>query len=149
MPHVAECAHLFPVSPPARPVAELTQLETYTRLDDADRHDFALPATPAGTCGAPDTLLMTYRLETFPAGTRFRAWLRLTRATGLEIAFFADVLAAFAAAGRIGGRAAAGHGQITADLRAKPPGLPDPLPDWRAHLAARRAEAMTALSWLT
>ena len=149
MPHIAECAHLFPVRPPARPAAEATQLETYTRLDDADRHDFAVPGGPAGADGTADTLLMTYRVETFPAGTQFRAWLRLTRATDLAIAFFTDVLAAFTAAGRLGGRAAVGHGMITADLRAEPAGPPGPLPDWRAHLAARRDEALDALTWLT
>lgn len=152
LPHVAECAHLFPVQPPALAAAEATQLESYTRRDDADAHDFPgsrCPDDPPRGQDGPDTLLMTYRVETFPIGTRFQAWLRLTRATGLEVAFFTDVLAAFSTAGRLGGRAAVGHGMISADLRADPPVLPGPLPDWRAHLTARRAEAMDALTWLT
>ena len=152
LPHVAECAHLFPVCPPVRPAAEATQLESYTRRDDAGRHDWpgaGGTGEPPGAAEDPDTLLMTYRVETFPAGTQFHAWLRLDRATDLEIAFFADVMAVFGAAGLLGGRAAVGHGMIRADLRAVPPGPPGPLPDWRDLLAARRAEAMDALRWLT
>jgi hypothetical protein len=167
MPHVAECAHLFPVPPSAPTAFAATQVETYVRQDDATGHDFAgvvapVPTTEAGlpdldSLLAPeppdaDTMLMMYRIETFPAGTVFSTWLRLTRATALEVAFFADVLARFQCDGRLGGRAAIGHGRIRAELVPVPvpvAGPPQPLPDWRAFLAARRDEATEALQGLT
>jgi hypothetical protein len=159
MPQLAECAHLFPV-PTAAPTAfAATQIETYVRHDETTSHAFAevISPTPTGADGQPDlaqlpaedghqdSMLMMYRVETFPAGTVFSTWLRLTRATPLEVAFFTDVLGRFAACGTLGGRAATGHGLIKAGLTltAAPP--PGELPDWRAYLSAHRGEAITAL----
>jgi RAMP superfamily len=148
-PHVAECAHLPGIPPAPPPSAELVQLETYTRRDETDYHDFAAAAASQdGLQEDPDSLLMTYRIETFPVGTRFAAWFRLTRASALEAAFFTDLLAAWTVSGRIGGRTATGHGVFAADL-AVTPALPDPLPDWRSELAAARAEALEAIASLT
>jgi hypothetical protein len=149
MPHVAECAHLIPVAVPVRPAADATQLETFIRRDDTAFHDSCVPP---GDQDEADSQLMMYRVETFPAGTRFAAWLRLVRATPLETAFFGEVLAGFQEHGRIGGRAGTGHGLVSADLHRDPPfaASPEPaLPDWRAVLTARRAEVIGALATLT
>ena len=40
---------------------------------------------------------MVFRVETLPAGTTLSTWLRLAHVTDLHLAFFVDVLAAFAA----------------------------------------------------
>jgi len=160
MPHVAECAHLFPVPTAAPGAFAATQLETYVRHDDTDSHGFAdvITPTPVGPDGQPDlsqlpdedhspgSLLMMYRVETFPAGTVFSTWLRLTRPSPLEAAFFTDVLNSFQASGRLGGRAATGHGLVKADLAlAATGGAGGPLPDWRAYLSAHRGDAITVL----
>lgn len=161
MPHVTECAHLFPVPTGAPGAFTATQIETYTRHDDADSHGFAgvISPTPTGPDGQPDlgqlpagdepsgSMLMMYRLETFPAGTVFSTWLRLTRASPLEAAFFTDVLGCFQAVGRLGGRAATGHGLIKADLTLAAAGATaaGPLPDWCGYVAAHRAGALSAL----
>ena len=143
---------------------EATQIETYVRQDDADTHAFTAltrspvdPATGELTAagaepGADDSdrsMLMMYRIETFPAGTRFATWIRLAHATDLEAAFFADVLDTFRATARLGGRAAIGHGTIHLDLDPTPADDPRDRIDWRAHLVEHRAEALTALEALS
>jgi hypothetical protein len=164
IPHVAEAAHILNVEHPL-PAFNATQIETYIRQDDADSHGFTdvlaactrVPVTgeglPAIDIEAPavrdPSQLMLYRVETFPAGTRFAAWLRLDRAGPLEVAFFTEVLAAFTRTGWLGGRAAIGHGNVRADLHQHV--LAGELidADWRAHLRDNRAAAMTALKALT
>jgi hypothetical protein len=160
MPHVIECGHLFPVPAAAPGAFAATQIETYVRHDDTASHGFAgvISPTPTGPDGHPDlsqlpaedaqpgSMLMLYRIETFPAGTGFSTWLRLTRASPLEAAFFCDVLGRFQASGTLGGRAAIGHGLVKADLELTPgPSGPGPLPDWRAYLSANRGDALSAL----
>jgi hypothetical protein len=149
LPNVAECAALHPVPlpPPAPPATRATQIETYARRDDAGSHDFTVAA--AGSDSGDAGMLMQYRVETFPAGTVFSAWLRLTRATATEAAFFTDVLARFTAEGRLGGRAAIGHGLVDVRLPLAPGSPPVPAADWRAGLAARRGDALAALQALT
>jgi hypothetical protein len=160
MPQVAECAHLMPV-PAAAPTAfQATQIETYVRQDDSAMHSFAqvltvdcVPGdgvTLADLMPVPDTTtgtaqLMMYRIETFPAGTIFGTWLRLTRATPLEASFFGEVLARFTQDGRLGGRAGIGHGRISASLAPTIGGGAAEQADWRAALAPRREEALAAL----
>jgi len=46
MPHVTECAQLFPVPTGAPGAFTATQIETYTRHDGADNHGFAAPSNP-------------------------------------------------------------------------------------------------------
>jgi hypothetical protein len=137
-------------------------VETYVRQDDSATHAFTgLPAAvPLTADGLPDldrlagpepgSRLMMYRIETFPAGTTFSTWLRLTRASAVEASFFTDVLGEFQRAGRLGGRAAIGHGQVSVNLTASPArGWQEPLPDWRPAVSGRRAEAIAALQALT
>lgn len=152
LPYVAECAHLIPGAAAAPTAFAATQIETFTRRDDSDCHAFASvagAAPAAAEAGDGPGQLMMFRVETFPAGTRFSTWLRLTRATPLEAAFFADVLAAFARDGRLGGRAATGHGQVSCELSVTGGAWPAEPADWRGHLSAHRDQALAALDALT
>lgn len=97
---------------------------------------------------AAASMLMMYRLETFPAGTRFTTWLNLNHATDLEAAFFTDVLETYSRTARLGGRAAIGHGDIHLDLDRTPTQDPRDTVDWRAHLTNNKDAALTALQEL-
>ena len=62
-----------------------------------------------------------------------------------------DVLAEFAVRGHLGGRIAAGHGQVAATVTATAlrGRMPDENTDWSAELAASRQEAIAALHQLS
>ena len=156
VPHVSETRHITGVDTD-RSAFTATQLESYTRQDDGDGHDFAsvIEGQHAelvfNESGRPEPVLhgsnqMLFHLETFPAGTVFSTWLKLRRPSDLELAFFRDVLAAFVADGRLGGRVGIGHGMVQVDLHAdqeEDAGL-----DWRGFVAERREEILTALGAL-
>lgn len=160
VPCLAETSHITGVASTASAFTA-TQIEAYTRQDDSTAHDFSqvLPATQtpvllfdqaghpeptAAAAGAPQQML--FNIETFPAGTVFTTWLRLRRSTDLELAFFTDVLAAFTADARLGGRVGIGHGQVRVDLIPSP--SPAPSTDWRKVTGERRTEILTALGTL-
>ena len=164
VPYLAETAHILPGTHPRLPAFDATQVETYIRGDDTSAHAFTDALTtdqvrvdPTGqprldeleTATCDTALLMLYRVETFPAGTRFGTWLRLDRATNLEVAFFTDVLTVFTCHGRLGGRAAIGHGQVRTDLTRTV--LAGQVVDvnWRTHLLEHRDAALTALQALS
>ncbi len=136
-----------------------TQIEAYTRQDDAGSHDFtAVPAQEMllfDDAGAPQPVArataqqMLFNVETFPTGTVFSTWMRLQRPTPLELAFFLDVLNTFTADPRLGGRIAIGHGQIRLDLSCTPTPDPATLPDWRTITSARADEILDVLGTLT
>jgi len=150
LPVVAETAHLLGKDPEGLGrVFDATQLETYRRADDSLRAGFAgmLGGEPAEESDRA-AQLMQFRVETFPAGTVFDSWLRLERASPVEVGFFADVLAEFAQTGRLGGRLAAGHGLVRVDLKPDMD-LAVAAGTWRKQLVGRRAEAMEALRGLT
>jgi len=166
IPHLTETRHILPTTTPTALSAFSTaQIETYMRRDDAPTHactelmgtrhvDLAADGTPVlpqlpDTSAAPSQL-MQFHVETLPAGTRFSSWLRVERATDLEVAFFTDVLAAFVADGRLGGRAAIGHGHVRTEhsctrLAGTPP---EPI-DWRVAARGHRDETLAALATLT
>lgn len=168
VPHLAETRHIIHPAPTGelRTAFSATQLETYVRQDDTDTHAFAPLLTPrrvpvdpetaepdidalyAAADGAGDSQLMLYRIETFPAGTRFATWLKLTHATDLEAAFFVDVLEAYAANAHLGGRAATGHGTVALDLTPSTDDDPRDRVDWREHVSAHRDDALTAMEAL-
>jgi len=137
-----------------------TQLELYTRTDTESSHaigDVADPsAVPLDLLGRPllDEIPpaggpMMWRVETFPAGTRFDWWVQLQRGTDLEVAFFRDVLATFVHGGQIGGRASIGHGRFRAELtQSVLIGRPGDV-DWRQYVAEHRDDALEVLQWLT
>ena len=77
--------------------------------------------------------------------------MRLANASASQAAFLRDILATFAAHGHLGGRIAAGHGQITATVTAtvQRGQLPDDGADWAAELSAHRADAIAALTQLS
>lgn len=171
VPIVAETSQITGVGTD-RSALEATQLEAYTRQDDAAAHDFqpvladaAVP--PSGDTGSaelifdetgrPDVLLrgsgqqMLFHLETFPAGTVFSTWLRLRRPTELESAFFADVLAIFCTEGRLGGRVGIGHGLVRVNLAQahdERTGEQESSVDWRATVKEHQDEVVEALGQL-
>lgn len=165
VPHLTETRHLISPEPDGDLLTAFnaTQLETYVRQDDADTHAFtelhatrrvpvdpttAEPDLDALTVDEPDSQLMLYRIETFPAGTRFAAWLRLAHATDLEAAFFVDVLDTYTANARLGGRAAIGHGCVNLDLTPSVDDDPRDRVDWRAHVSTNRTQALEAMEAL-
>ena len=160
VPHLSETSHITGVTT-TRSAFTGTQLEAYTRQDDADGHDFAGVITPAETgaelifneTGRPEPVLrgtnqMLFHIETFPAGTVFSPWLRLRRPSPLEMAFFLDVLHTFHADGRLGGRVGIGHGQVRAELTVDAPTAQETLPDWRGVVEQHHDEILTALQGL-
>lgn len=168
IPHLTETEHL--TGHPGPTMLTATQLESYTRTREADTAGFhaATAPVPLAPGGRPDldqlptaaledstdptdpiSTPMLFRIETFPAGTRFASWIRLERASDLQVAFFADVLTDFLTHGRIGGRAGIGHGVITADLTRTDHPHPATPVDWRTHLSEHRDEALAALKALT
>lgn len=165
VPHLAETAHIIASDDPKLAAFAATQIETYVRQDDTSAHAFADVTSshriPVDEAGEPRleqlpadadvddlAMLMVYRVETFPAGTKFSTWLRLDRASDLEVAFFTDVLTEFSRDGRLGGRAAIGHGRTRVDLsRTVLAGEPTQA-DWRTHLLTHRDDALAALDGL-
>lgn len=143
VPYLAETAHLTGHAEPTSAFSA-TQLESYTRHDDTTDHAFVIPLTPdAPELSESDTQQMLYRLETFPAGTRFESWVELVRATDLEISYFAAVLDRFTHNARLGGRSARGHGRVRLDLT---PSISSLLTtDWQTHLQTHRDQILTAL----
>jgi len=142
IPHVRETNHLTEASATGSAL-DLPQVESYTRQDDCGTRDFAVLCPDGGDGPAPQ---MLFRLETFPAGTVFSAGLSLRRPSLLDLAFFVELLERFAEDGHLGGRVGIGHGRVRLDLRCSTE-LP-PLPDWRAVLEQRRAEALAAIEEL-
>lgn len=133
------------------------QLESYTRVDDTDVHEFAdvLPAAALhlDESGAPRpepaARQMLFQVETLPAGTRFIGWVQLRRPTELELSLVTDILATFSIRGTLGGRLGIGHGEVIVDVD---PGEGSPVGDaqlWREHASSHRAEILAALEQLT
>ena len=160
VPHLEETSHLTGVEGPS--MFSAVQLETYTRIDEADRPGTAslVEATPTPLLpdGSPDQAAidalpdsvpgaMAWRLETLPAGTSFSGWLRLEHVSPRNLAFFLDLLDRFSTAGHIGGRSSTGHGQVASDLRPTTT-PPAGLPDWRAELHERRDDVLDAIALL-
>ena len=85
------------------------------------------------------------------AWTRLQTWARLDNATENQAAFFGDILAAFATHGHLGGRSAAGHGQVSATITATAlrGNIPSNGADWAAQLANDRDAAIAALTRLS
>ena len=151
MPVVFETAHILGLSTDGLPtVFQATQLEAYRRADDSDRVGFAQTLdVEEDVSGDRGSQLMLFRVETFPAGTEFRTWLRLEHPSDDEVDFFLEVLDVFGRSGRLGGRVAAGHGQVRLDLRCNTELAPRGRGRWRRRIAKRRSEALNALRLLT
>lgn len=150
LPEIAELAHLLPRPPhstPLRPAVLSVADESFTHLPDHRPTTGGAPRT-GHTEGSP---LGRFAVETLPAGTRLQTWARLDNATENQAAFFADILATFAAHGHLGGRSAAGHGQVTATVTvsALRGNIPHAGVDWAGQLANDRDAAIAALTRLS
>lgn len=150
LPEIAELAHILPRPPQTIPLPAVLSVadESFSHLSDHRTSTDQPPRTDLDQTSSP---LGRFGVETLPAGTRLQTWVRLTNATDNQAAFLRDVLAAFADHGHLGGRIAAGHGQITATTTATAlrGHLSDENTDWAAELAAHRDDAIAALSKLT
>lgn len=151
LPEIAELAHLLPRPPrtKALPAAVLgVAEESFTHLSDHRTDTSRSPSADSDETSSP---LGRFGIETLPAGTRLQTWVRLDNATTLQAAFLRNVLAEFALRGHLGGRIAAGHGQVTATVNATVlrGHLPDDDADWAAELSASRQDAISALHQLS
>lgn len=154
LPLLAETSHLTGVIENVPDVFGATQLETYTRQDDAGTPQSAALMTsrvPLTDTGEPDHAALEatssfalFRIETFPAGSRFTGWIKANHITAMQLAFLLDLLDRFTTHGRVGGRAGIGHGRLSTDLHCQSE-LPAQLPDWRAELTTHREDALTVL----
>ncbi|WP_308194044.1 RAMP superfamily CRISPR-associated protein [Mycolicibacterium neoaurum] len=151
LPETAELAHILPRPPHSTPLPAVLSLagEHFTHLSDYRPATSQAPTVDAGTNDSSP--LGRFGIETLPAGTRLQTWVRIANATAAQLAFLRDVLTQFSTHGHLGGRIAAGHGQLTATitpviLRGT---LPEHTSDWATELAAHRDEAITALTELT
>lgn len=135
IPHATETAHLLHHST-ALSINDLTQIETYSRVDDSTRHDTLTDQI--------STSQLQYRLETFRAGTTFDMWLNLSNPTLTQAAFFADVIRHFSTNATIAGRAGIGHGRLRLNLTC----TTTPEADWRTPTANHAAAAIAALNQL-
>lgn len=146
IPHAAETRHLTGRDHPTS-VFDLVQLEAYSHADDLDSHTSPTPSAAEHAGGLGNQ--MRYAIETFPAGTQVSAYVRLTRATDHQIAFFTDVLDAYAQFAQIGGRRAIGHGRCHLDTSDElVAGTFDPDHDWRTLARSRRDAVIQALGEL-
>ena len=150
LPEIAELAHLLPRPKDATPLPSVLGVaeESFSHLSD---HRTTTAQAPAADLDEDSSPLGRFGVETLPAGTRLQTWVRLTNATAGQASFLRDVLAVFATRGYLGGRIAAGHGQVTATITetALRGELPDPSTDWLADLRACRDDALSALSQLS
>ncbi|MFH5211732.1 RAMP superfamily CRISPR-associated protein [Antrihabitans spumae] len=131
---------------------EIFSLESYSRFDDTVTREFPEPiAVPdEKKAQSMDSMLMRFEVETLPAGTHFETFLRMDRATPIEVSFFGDVWERFARDGSLGGRSSIGHGRVRVESQRVVLAGREPEPvDWRAELGPRRDDVITALGWLT
>lgn len=151
VPEVEETVHILPRRPRTAALSSVLTFaeESFSHLSDHRPNIAAAPRTDSGDTTSP---LGRFDVETLPAGTVLQTWVRLANATIGQVAFFHDVLNAFASRGHLGGRIAAGHGSVSAifsNIDVERGQLPDGTVDWQAELKAHRDEAIAALSKLT
>lgn len=154
LPEIAELAHILPRRPQSAllPSALAVAEESYIHLPD---HRTTTTQPPHNDLNDTSSPLGRFGVETLPAGTRLQTWVRLTNATPAQAAFMRDILTTFADHGHLGGRIAAGHGQLTATittatLRGTSLDNADSADtDWASELTERRDEALAALSQLS
>lgn len=150
IPEFTELAHILPRAPRGTllPVALGLAEESFSHLADHRPNADQPPRADRDDTSSP---LGQFSIETLPAGTRLQTWVRIANATDVQVAFLHDVLAIFAERGHLGGRIAAGHGQVTAEITptVERGGLPAYTVDWVTEMAAHRDDAIAALTALT
>ena len=150
LPEIAELAHILPRPPQSTTLPAVLGVaeESFSHLSD---HRTTTAQAPRADLDENSSPLGRFGVETLPVGTRLQTWVRLTNATAMQAAFLRDVLADFADHGHLGGRIAAGHGQVTATVTATAlrGQLPDDSADWVADLSAHRSDAIAALAQLS
>lgn len=138
IPVCKETEHLIPAklrNENLPSVWDLTQIEYYNRLPEKRRNQ-----TSEEDALSP----MRYGLETFIAGTHFTFWMSLQWPTDTQAAFFGEVLDRYMTNARIGGRSAAGHGEL--DIQLERPDLPQA--NWREGIPSSHPELLSILARL-
>ena len=103
---------------------------------------------------------MLFRVETFPAGTCFAAWIHLHRADAIATSFMHEVVTVFGTEGRLGGRRGIGHGRFRANWTVTTTASAGPSSeqtaaeieravDWRESLLGHRDQILDVLGDLT
>ncbi|MCT1515293.1 RAMP superfamily CRISPR-associated protein [Dietzia cercidiphylli] len=112
-------------------------LEPYTHFDDV-----GVAATDEES-----SHLMRFEIEAFATGVQFQSWVRVERATGVELSFLREVLEVYRVRGRLGARAGIGFGQVAVAMEEHHVSGPaDNDESWRDHLTANASDALEALS---
>ena len=155
LPVLAETSHLTGVASWVS-AFNATQLEAFSAHDETESHELAGVIAPAGVDpatglgdeagGGGEGRLMRYQVETFPAGTRFRSWVRLRYPSPVQLGFFVDVLRTWADRAVLGGRIGSGHGQVDVDVIGDLAAGGEV--DWREAVAARRDEVLAMVEAL-
>jgi len=147
LPEFAELVHLLPRPPHGTPSSAVRAVaeESFSHLDDRGAATGVPRSAEEQDKGTP---LGHFSVETLPAGTRLQTWARLANATPVQATFFRDILNQFATNGHLGGRSAAGHGTVTAQLAMTTLRGEFAESDWAAELAQHRDDTLAALSRL-
>lgn len=180
VPVCTETAHIMPAGLAETAITsvwDLTQLEEFTRTDDAKRAEYqpalAGATGPALSAGGQGSIVaaasktvsddgpaqqMRYGTETIAAGTRFHFWLGLRNVTDLQHSWFLAAISEWSRTGHVGGRSATGHGRIRLDTdrwevagsRMSGDGTlaPSVADELRAHVESHRDDILAALDKL-
>lgn len=164
-PICQETAHLLPAGAAGEgelpSIWDLTQIEEFTRRDDAKRPQLTEQALADNGDSVDREVAqqMRYGIQTLAAGARLHWWLAMSGVSDLEVAQLRATLGEWVRSGcHIGGRSATGHGRLhtelpgwvehTPELTAGAGGLPDNT-SLAAHFEASREEALSALGAVT
>lgn len=150
LPVTAETAHLLP--PRLHSGHHLPRTaEYFSHMSDYRLRSDQAPLFDNDTSGDSRTSpLGRFGFQTLPAGARLHSFVELNHVTSIQAAFMHAILERFATRGHLGGRIAAGHGRIRADLIVDEAYDPPPGPeiDWVGVLSRNRVEAIAALQEL-
>lgn len=146
VPVTEQTRHILPCPPAPGYLAPATVHAVLRQESTSHFPDAPIAAPEAG--GVFDPIRLD--TETLIAGTRLCGQIRLRHATATEYALMAEIVDTFATTGHIGGRIAAGHGRVRAQITTTiTAGAPEPAHDWRAVVAADRDAAIAALATIT
>ena len=139
-PVCEETAHVLPRVEQGLELASMFDqltLEAYSHFDDV------------GETATQEEVshLMRFEIEAFATGVDFQSWVRLERATPVELSFLREVLEVYRFRGRLGARAGIGFGQVAVAMQEHHiSGTCGDDVQWREHVSENASEALEALS---
>ena len=139
-PVCQETAHVLPRVGEGLELASMFDqltLEAYSHFDDVGETATQEEASH----------LMRFEIEAFATGVGFQSWVRVERATAVELSFLREVLEVYRSRGRLGARAGIGFGRVAvgAEEHHISGTSGDDVP-WREHVSENASEALEALS---